>query len=182
MSWITEWQNDEYMAQKQEELWAVEQYLAARDIRTVLEIGPGLAWESRQWQAKWHTVNHLIERDGAGQGTRHKDFGDAGTMTGYHTLAQLRGELARWPEFQYRLWDTDQLPEQAGVTYDLVYSNRSWGFHYPVTTHRDWIMRHSHDRTVIIAQLRNRVAHPGVRVIERIHRAHKCDICHIEYL
>jgi len=45
MSWISGWQSDGYMAQKREELRAVEQYLAGRDIRTVLDIGPD--WHGR---------------------------------------------------------------------------------------------------------------------------------------
>ena len=165
-TWIENWQSTQYQLEKQREIALVLAHLQVRPPRIMLEIGSGLAQDSRMMQQQWGCECVLLEVDRAPEdrAKRHKDYGDVNSMQAYHDLADLTATLDRdYADFKYHMLDGRNLA-RGGWRFDLVYSNRSWGWHYPIETYRDWIAEHSHEHTVMIAQLRRGVTHPGIRV------------------
>jgi hypothetical protein len=168
--WIQHWNTPKYQRIKQREIAAVVQHLGAHRPRAVLEVGAGLAQDSREMQHQWNCECVLldVEREPRDQRRRHKSYGEVSNMQAYHTLGQLTDTLDRMhPDFRYTMLDGRHLP-RGTWSFDLIYSNRSWGFHYPVTTYRDWILEHSHAGTVMIAQLRRGITHKGIRIQHHI--------------
>lgn len=177
-TWIQHWQSVAYQSEKQREIRAVIQHLDQRPPNTMLEVGAGLAQDSRMMQRQWHCECVLLDVDRSSQdrSKRHKDYGDVASMQAYHSLGELRQTLHRdHPDFEYSMLDGRDLGQHSW-RFDLIYSNRSWGFHYPIHTYRDWIQQHSHQNTVMIAQLRQGIRHQGIRIQHSIMSTHEWQI------
>ena len=171
MTWMQTWHSSAYRDLKQQELDRVCAYLADQPPRNMVEIGCGLAQDSAHMQKLWGTDCWLIDVDRNEQDTarRHKDYGTVDTMQAYHSLRAL--DLAiqqQHPGFRYTLWNGRDLPT-TDQRFDLIYSNRSMGFHYPVSAYRDYIQAHSHPQTRMIVQLRHRISDSAIRVLHTIH-------------
>jgi SAM-dependent methyltransferase len=171
MTWMQTWRSAEYTDLKQQEIDRVCEYLDQDPPHRVLEIGCGLAQDSVQMQKRWGSHTWLIDvnSDELDHERRHKDYGPTDTMQAYHSLGEL--DLAiqqQHPGFRYTLWNGRDLPP-TDLRFDLVYSNRSMGFHYPVSAYRDYIQAHSHPRTRMIVQLRHNISDSAIRVLHTIH-------------
>jgi hypothetical protein len=171
MTWMQTWRSAEYTDLKQQEIDRVCEYLKQDPPHRRLEIGCGLAQDSAHMQKQWGSHAWLIDVDSdeQDQQRRHKDYGPAATMQAYHSLRAL--DLAiqqQHPGFRYTLWNGRDLPT-TDLQFDLIYSNRSMGFHYPVSAYRDYIQAHSHPQTRMIVQLRHRISDSAIRVLHTIH-------------
>jgi cyclopropane fatty-acyl-phospholipid synthase-like methyltransferase len=185
MTWMTVWHSTEYHDLKQQEIDQVCGYLAMDPPQHILEIGCGLAQDSAHMQKQWHSHCCLIDVDRTEQDQRlrHKDWGSADSMQAYHTLQELDSAIQQQhPRFRYTLWNGRDLP-RTELRFDLIYSNRSMGFHYPVSAYRDYIQTHSHPKTRMIVQLRpDRRPDHAIRVLHTIHSdALHGDICEIAW-
>ena len=191
MVWFNTWQEDDYLRDKQDNVQRIEQCFPSSPIRTMLDIGCGLAYEARHLHSTQGTQCDLMDRGAENnqpQGrTRHNSYGTVQEMQGYHSLAQLQAQLDQYQNFDYRLYDADDLPDNTGCVYDLVYSSKSMGLHYPADTHRLFVQRHSHQYTRILLELRGtteaqiRDMHPSVLIQRVIKRYHKSWLCEIQY-
>ena len=191
MVWFNTWQEEDYLEDKRDNAQRLVQFMGGSPVRAMLDIGCGLSYESRHLHSTQGTQCDLIDRGAEHNGTldrtRHNSYGKAGDMQGYHTLSRLRDRLDQYQDFRYRLYDADDLPAHTGRVYDLVYSSKSMGLHYPADTHRSFVQRHSHQDTRILLELRGttetqiRDMHPSVLIQQVIKRYRKSWLCEIQY-
>ena len=191
ITWIENWLSAKYTEFKQREVETILEWMTAKhpDFRPqrMLEIGSGLAQDSRIMQAKWGCDCYLIDIDRAPEHKRrrHNNWGPADDMAAYNPFDRIHETLARIaPEFEYTLWDGNRLPD-THIQFDFVYSNRSMGFHYPASTYRSWIKQHSHPKTIMMALFRKSdkepIDHQSVRMLDTVINTRKYHISTFEY-
>ena len=183
--WIDqEWFSDHYQQHKRENFELLDQYLDQPPL-AILDIGCGLAWESRWFNEKYGSSLWLIDGDSASQSvtddhSQARYHATAETFMFYLPLATLNQHLQQLNTKNYRLYtaETFDLPEH--FKFDLITSWVSCGFHYPVSTYRDILLRHCGPRTRIVMDLRTTAApESGVTVVNTINRRRKYHTCEI---
>lgn len=187
-NWMKLWCSDGYQASKQAGFDAFDSYLTEPPKR-ILDIGCGLAWESRKFAAKYGSELWLIDGDvvnneskdpkKANHGKWHVD--PTASMLFYHKIDFLDQQLKESGVTNYHLIDVNNINIADDVKFDVITSWLSCGFHYPVSTYRNLILKHSHDQTVIAMDLRltkqsiNRMPtlEAGVELVDVIRRGKK---------
>jgi len=157
-NWIEqEWADPEYSQYKKENFTAVDAYLNFKPL-TILDIGCGLAWESRLFNMKYGTELWLIDGDQAD----NKDIpaADGGWLPDpenflyYYPLSTLDAELKKRGTGNYHLIDCNNINIPSDKKFDLITSWLSCGFHYPISTYQELIKKHSHENTRLIFDIR----------------------------
>lgn len=153
------WETEGYQQFKIENFELLDKYLKTPP-KTILDIGCGLAFESRLFNEKYGSELWLLDGDannntdkhpGAGTGSWHND---ANEFLYYHTLDTLDKELKKYNTKNYNLVDCNNINIPEDVKFDLITSWVSCGFHYPISTYRELIKKHSHKDTVVVMDLR----------------------------
>jgi len=192
--WINEeWFTPDYQAYKRENFELANQYLDQAP-RTILDIGCGLAWESRLFNQ--HHGSQLFLLDGDYDDNDHGPLRtqmqaryceNAKDFAYYYRLDYLRAELDKLETQNYHLIDCNHIDIADDVTFDLITSWVSCGFHYPASTYRDLIVKHSHADTVVIMDLRilakapGPIVEPGVEIVHVLNRRPKYATCHVRF-
>lgn len=160
--WINDvWYTEEYQTYKKENFLLIDRYLSYPPSK-ILDIGCGLAWESRMFNEKYNSELWLLDGDVGKNDSKSALSSDASWHDNsedflfYHSLQALREELEKLGTKNYHLIDTNNINISKDVKFDLITSWVSCGFHYPVNTYIDLIRKHSHDNTVIVMDLRKR--------------------------
>jgi SAM-dependent methyltransferase len=195
-NWTKAWWSDGYQARKNAGFDALDAYLPQPPKR-ILDIGCGMAWESRKFNKKYGTELWLLDGDvtaNENKNTKHSNHGkwhnDPSTMLFYHSLDYINEELKESQVTNYHLLDVNNINIPDDVKFDVITSWLSCGFHYPVSTYRDLILKHSYDTTVIAMDLRitkQSIAgmpamETGVELINAISRGKKHVNSHIKFL
>lgn len=183
--WINaSWSTPEYQAEKKKNFKVITSYLKTKP-SNLLDIGCGLAWESRMFGNQFNTELWLI--DGDANNNKDKDSNSketkyhesANSFLFYHTLDLLDAELKKLNTPNYHLIDCNVLNIPDTVKFDLITSWLSCGFHYPVSTYKHLILKHSHKDTKIIVDLRTQnkgkeiILEDGVEIISILERYSK---------
>ena len=185
-NWLDFWTDEEYREQKQRDIDCVLQYFHDDPPQTMLDIGCGLAWESRALNQEHGTQLWLMDRDRSRSG---QDVESGGWRVGterfaaYNDLAELRDKLDQLGTENYELVDADniQLPED--LKFDLIYSSLSCGYHYSADCYKDLIQRHSHSDTRVIFDIRKRARnYQPIEILEVIDDQPKHMKCLIRFL
>lgn len=192
--WINEeWFTDEYQAHKKQNFELLNQYLTTPPGR-ILDIGCGLAWESRLFQQQHDSELWLLDGDyddnehGSRTQMQARYCSDVKDFAFYYRLDFLRAELDRLNTQNYHLIDCNNICIEDDTKFDLITSWVSCGFHYPASTYRDLIKKHSHDNTVVVMDLRipAKAAHPiidpGMEIVSTLQRRHKYATCHVRFV
>jgi hypothetical protein len=79
---------------------------------------------------------------------------DAGRFAFYYKLDFLRDQLDKLGTKDYRLIDSNNIRLPWNIKFDLITSWVSCGFHYPVNTYRELILKHSKESTHVVMDLR----------------------------
>jgi SAM-dependent methyltransferase len=189
--WINEeWFTDMYQQHKQENFELLDEYLSTHP-KTILDIGCGLGWESRLFNKKYGTELYLLDGDyddnaqddRVQQQARYTT--DAKNFAFYYKLDFLRNELDKLNTQNYHLVDCNNIDISEDIKFDVITSWVSCGFHYPVNTYRDLILKHSHENTVVVMDLRilakqtQPIVEDGVEVVEIINTRAKYNTTHI---
>lgn len=156
--WINEeWFTDEYQTDKKENFNLLDAYLETKPL-SILDIGCGLAWESRMFNEKYGTELYLLDGDYDDNQfdqelvqARYSD--NASRFAFYYKLDFLRNKLDELGTQNYHLVDSNNINID-DIKFDLITSWVSCGFHYPVNTYRDLILKHSHKDTRVVMDLR----------------------------
>lgn len=195
-NWTKLWWSDGYQRKKQAGFDALDVYLPAPP-RTILDIGCGMAWESRKFAEKYQTQLWLLDGDVTHNANKNLHKSNHGkwhnnpdTLLFYHSLDVIKEELNNSGVTNYHLIDAKNPNICPDQKFDLITSWLSCGFHYPVSSYRDLILRHSHENTVVSMDLRITkqsinympVAEPGVEIVELIHRGKKHVHCHLKFV
>ena len=175
------WLSDEYQSAKKNNYEILISYLKTPPA-SLLDIGCGLAWESRLFNDNFNTELWLLDGDesqntanatDAGYHSTHKDF------LFYHTLTELRNELEQRNTKNFYLIDSNDIKIPNDKKFDIITSWLSCGFHYPVSTYKDLILTHSKPSTKIFVDLRIDLKtkeiylEPGVEIISILGRYKK---------
>ena len=153
------WSTDLYQRHKNENFEILDRYLNISP-KNILDIGCGLAWESRLFYEKYGSELYLLDGD-----TSANEFKPDTSNTGkyhaspddflfYHPLKKLNESLQKLGTKNYHLIDCNNIVIPNDIKFDLITSWVSCGFHYPVNTYRNLIKKHSHENTRIIMDLR----------------------------
>lgn len=182
--WVNEeWFTEEYQTHKRENFELLDAYLATPPAR-ILDIGCGLAWESRMFNKKYSTELYLLDGDYDDNPedrelvqARYSE--DASHFAFYYKLDFLQAELDKLNTQNYQLVDSNNINIDDDVKFDLITSWVSCGFHYPVNTYRDLILKHSHADTCVVMDLRlvpkttNPVLDKNVELVSIVNRRRK---------
>ncbi len=168
-NWIDDvWYTDEYQNHKRDNFKILDDYLDTAP-KTILDIGCGLAWESRLFNEKYKSELWLLDGDvSANPETNASTTGyhsSAEEFLFYNKLSKLDDELKKLNTKNYHLVDCNNILIPDDFKFDLITSWVSCGFHYPVNTYRDLILKHSHSDTKIIMDLR--VAYKKTKMPEK---------------
>lgn len=102
---------------------------------TCVDIGGGLGGVSAMLARVWPQTEFVIlDRDG--HEGRKVNFSNEEPFGKYNQLA-LTSQFLRSGKIKHTTCNVDIQPPPAKV--DLAFSVLSWGFHYPVSTHLDWV-------------------------------------------
>jgi len=160
--WISnEWNNPAYQEIKKNNFLALDSYLK-HSPTTILDIGCGLAWESRRFNEKYKTKLWLIDGDVTNNDVKNKKAKDLNYHTSaneflyYNSLSRLDTELKKLGTTEFTLLDCNNL-KLPDIKFDLITSWLSCGFHYPVSTYAAIIKKHSHRDTRIVFDLRTHI-------------------------
>ena len=178
------WDSDVYQGYKRENFDILDTYLETSPLK-ILDIGCGLAWESRYFYHKYGSELWLL--DGDTKDNKDKIYGTDGSyhptaddFLFYHPLSKLDDEFKRVNIQHYHLIDCNNINIPSDVKFDLITSWLSCGFHYPVNTYRDLILKHSHENTKVVMDLRIRyrkvrqpVKEDGVEIVNVLNYRNK---------
>jgi SAM-dependent methyltransferase len=153
------WDTELYQSYKKENFEIIDKFLDSAPMK-ILDIGCGLAWESRMFNEKYNSELWLLDGD-----TKDNDSKSPTAMTGkyhtsvdeflfYHPLSELDIELKKLGTKNYHLIDCNNINIPEDIKFDLITSWVSCGFHYPVNTYKDLILNHSHPNTRVVMDLR----------------------------
>ena len=153
------WDRESYQKSKRENFETLDAYLDYPPKR-ILDIGCGLAWESRMFNEKYGTELWLLDGDVTDNETKLKTASSgsyhytADEFLFYHKLDTLDKELKKLNTQNYRLIDCNNINIPEEIKFDLITSWASCGFHYPINTYRNLILKHSTADTRVIMDLR----------------------------
>lgn len=170
VDWLNEFYKPEYKQLKDADTAFLIEYFRDNPPTTILDIGCGLAWESRAMQQKYNCELWLLE----GNKTFDKSRGQVGwkgnssNMEFYYSLSELDQNLQNLGTKNYHLMDANNIEIDSYVKFDLVYSAISCGFHYNANTYMDLIKKHSHADTKIIFDLRTKIKHQDNVIIKEV--------------
>lgn len=177
--WLSEvWLHDDYQNSKRKNFELLEKYLKTPP-KNILDIGCGLAWESRFFNEKYNSELWLLDGD-ADQGNKNKPnhssdtkyHNNAEEFLFYYSLQKLKEELDSRGTKKYHLIDCNNITISDEIKFDLITSWVSCGFHYPISTYKNLIKKHSYDNTVVAMDVRHQKGklylEEGIEVIETI--------------
>lgn len=193
--WINEeWLTTNYQAHKRENFELLDKILPEVPKR-ILDIGCGLAWESRMFQQKYGTELWLLDGDyddndhGPSRTQMQARYcQDVKDFAFYYKLDFLKNKLDQLGTVNYHLIDCNNINIEKTIKFDLITSWVSCGFHYPVSTYRDLILEHSHENTVIVMDLRilakttGPIVDSGIEIVSILQTRPKYATCQIRFL
>lgn len=186
-----EWSEIDYQRMKEKNFEILDQYLSAKP-KNLLDIGCGLAWESRLFSEKYGTELWLVDGDSEANSDKSSAY-DIGYHSSsdnflfYNKLEILDKKLIELKTQNYHLIDCNNISIAENIKFDLITSWLSCGFHYPINTYRDLILKHSHKDTVIVFDVRlklktNEIFYPedNVKIIHPLATNRKRLTAHIK--
>lgn len=192
--WMSElWNTELYQEFKQENFKILDDFLTTPP-KNILDIGCGLAWESRLFNQKYGSELWLLDGDYkdnsnkpeySSQASWHHTADD---FMYYYPLQKLKEELDRLETKNYNLIDCNRINLPSDLKFDLITSWISCGFHYPSSTYRDLILKHSHPDTKIIFDIRikrkqtNPILESGVEIVHILNERSKYVTSEIKFV
>jgi SAM-dependent methyltransferase len=159
-TWLSgEWSTPEYQAAKKLNFDLLDAELT-NPPSSILDIGCGLAWESRMFNDKYGTELWLLDGDTASNADKPESASevnyhvDSAEFLFYHPMSWLKEQLDAKETKNYNLIDVNNITIPKDKKFDVITSWLSCGFHYPATTYKDLILQHSHENTRIFLDIR----------------------------
>lgn len=193
-NWIDSvWSTELYQQYKKENFDIVNAYLKVPP-KKILDIGCGLAWESRLfnqmhgselWLLDGDSKNNDAKLSTAATGAYHSTSDE---FLYYYPLQKLDEELKKLGTQNYHLIDCNNIQFPEDLKFDLITSWVSCGFHYPSSTYRELILKHSHPDTKIIFDIRikrkqsNPVLESGVEILHSLNQRQKYVTAEIKFV
>lgn len=157
--WIKEWNSPVYQNYKKDNFEKLVNYLQTPPAN-ILDIGCGLAFEAREFNRLYNTDIWLLDGDISANSTKNtlaQDVGynpDQESFLFYHSFNWLKNQLLAKGSTNYHMIDVNNIDIPGDKKFDVIWSFLSCGFHYPVSTYKKLIEKHSHENTRVIVDLR----------------------------
>ena len=155
-AWKSKWEdNDRCISGRVDKFEILEKDLGKAPA-SILDIGCGLAIEAGLFQQKHDTELYLLDGDFE-QNSKSQDrdvgFGEVDNMQFYLPVSYLK---SKWDErgMKYHFLDANNLHIEEDVCFDVIWSFKSCGFHYPLSAYSDLIRSHSSPDTRLIFDIR----------------------------
>lgn len=150
------WNSKEYIDKKYVSYTAFKDYLGIMP-QTLLDIGCGFAHESGWFNTEHGTEIWLLDKQRTDQDNdkRHNDFGPVNDFEAYNSFESIRSSLESRNVREYKLLEPTDTTWDNAPKFDVIMSESSMGFHYPVRTYKEFILEHSHNDTRVFCSLRN---------------------------
>jgi len=155
--WIDgDWKTNDYLSVKTESFELIDSFLT-QPPKQVLDIGCGLAFESELLQKKYRSNLYLLDGDFETTKDRGRDtkYGDANTLRFYSQVNDLLRSFDQ-RSLQYSFVDANNINLDENIKFDLVYSNISCGYHYPLSTYADLLKKHTTKDTIMLFDIHTR--------------------------
>jgi SAM-dependent methyltransferase len=168
--YFKEWLKTEHIEQKEEYFKILDTYCQPSPT-SILDIGCGLAFESRAFNRKYGTELYLLDGDfnsNKETNLRRKDFGPKKNMMYYSGLESLKNFYDSQNVSNYTIINADDIVIADDKKFDLICSWLSCGFHYPVDDYRALMIKHSHKDTKIIVDIRKYTLNTALKTIDII--------------
>lgn len=160
-TWISGWLNSDYGSMKEQHFKLIDSFIN-KPINKILDIGCGLAFESRFFHKKYNSQLFLIDGDYKNNNTsqhRHSSYENEANLKYYCNLSDLDNFFKTDNISGYQLIDCENINIPNDVHFDLICSYLSCGFHYSLDAYRDLIQKHSTQETFLIFTLRKNKNH-----------------------
>jgi SAM-dependent methyltransferase len=182
------WRSSEYIERKLKNFKMIDDYFN-RSFGTILDIGCGQAYESREFNKKYNSELWLIEGNSKNNNQEVKSgkyHSNASEFAQYFSIDTIKNQLDELETKNYHLIDCNNINIPDNIKFDLITSYLSCGYHYPISTYKDIIKKHSHAETKLVFDLRNRkgnlILEEGIEVVHEFHRhGSKYAMCHIKF-
>lgn len=166
------WLKPAYQSSAYQCFQEIDAYLAKPPDR-ILDIGCGYAHVSNYFQKKYNCELWLLDGDFEATVTRPRKngWGDVDDMKFYLSVEDLK---RYWDsqDMRYTFINATNCIIDNAVTFDLVYSRLSCGFHYPAKTYKSLVEQHTNKHSVCIFDFRTKRLHTQNKDIKTIHNFH----------
>lgn len=159
-TWLSgEWSTPEYQSAKKLNFDLLDAELK-NPPTSILDIGCGLAWESRMFNDKYGTELWLLDGDTSFNTNKSASASEVNYHISsdeflfYHSMSWLKEQLDATETKNYNLVDVNNISIPEDKKFDVITSWLSCGFHYPASTYKDLILKHSHENTRIFLDIR----------------------------
>lgn len=172
-----QWDREEYIQGKIEVFKQVDAYLKTPPKR-ILDIGCGYAHISEMFQKKYGTELWLLDGDfnsNPSTANRSAKFGPVDDFQFYMPIPMLRERLDS-TGMKYNFVDANNINIPEDIKFDFVCSWISCGFHYPASTYKKLIQKHTTEDSVIIMDFRRKSLNEQSNDIDIVHRLDGDDI------
>jgi SAM-dependent methyltransferase len=175
--YLDTWNDPAYVSGKQDVFSILEDYLPSPPKR-ILDIGCGYAHISDMFQKKYGTELWLLDGDiseNKEQANRIAKYGSADSFAFYVPVSDLKQE---WDSkgMAYIFVDANDIQIPQDIKFDLVYSWISCGFHYPVSTYKKLIQKHTTADSIIIMDFRRKSLDEQLKDFDIVQRLNGDDI------
>jgi len=162
------WKSNEYILDKKISFDLLDSFLVDPP-KHILDIGCGLAFESEMFQKKYNCSLHLLDGDFADSknAIRDRKFGSTETMAFYSKIEDLQ-KYFNERELKYTFINANDIKISSDIKFDLVYSNVSCGFHYPLNTYLDLLKDHTTENSVMIFDINSKYLEEQIQDIFEI--------------
>lgn len=155
MNWLELWESEDYREIKNNNFKTIDNFINFNPKR-ILDIGCGFAFESEMFQKKYNSELFLLDSNNDNTETnRQVNYGKVDDFSFYNKVNDLE-ESFNERNLKYTFLDFKNLLINDDTKFDLIYSFLSCGFHYPASTYKNIINKHSNKDTVIILDLRKK--------------------------
>ena len=176
--WLNIWKSKEHIDKKHSMFTIVDQYIK-KPPTCILDIGCGLAVESEMFQKKYNCDLYLLDGDFDSTSSRARkvNYGTVESMAFYSKINDLKES---WNDrgLSYTFIDANNLNITTNVKFDVVYSFESCGFHYPITTYKDFLKKYTTDSTIFVFDIRRKSMEEQLKdfiILDNINITKKCD-------
>ena len=152
-----EWDSEEYRLDKKKSFECLESFITTAP-KKILDIGCGLAFESELFQKKYGCELYLLDGNSNSNNNsqvREIGFDQSGTFKFYSDSRELTESFIK-RNLKYTFVDVSNINISDNVIFDLIYSNLSCGFHYPINTYYTLLKKHSDKNTVMIFDIKGK--------------------------
>ena len=153
------WDTEEYQAIKQLNFELLDAELNEPPT-SILDIGCGLAWESRMFNDKYGTELWLLDGDVSANENKPETASEinyhltTNSFLFYQPMSWLKEQLDARGTKNYTLVDVNNISIPEDKKFDVITSWLCCGFHFPASSYRDLILKHSHENTRIFLDIR----------------------------